>query len=121
PQCVCWAPDGQIFTVTASKRSVVNHIAKFSSLNAIYRHLLAYRSSLREVTVVDLNDWGTGDTPTEAVVVQVAPEPTLLCVGPGHAGVVMNIHTCVCSYSISRDAFELIHFKIFEIKMIYLE
>ncbi|KAA6396093.1 MAG: hypothetical protein EZS28_008381 [Streblomastix strix] len=78
-------------------------------------------SSLREVTVVGLNGWGKDNTPTEAVVVLVAPKLTLLCVGPGHVGVGMNNHACVCSYSIFSDAFELVHFKIFEIKKIYLE
>ncbi|KAA6366429.1 MAG: putative WD repeat protein, partial [Streblomastix strix] len=109
PQCVCWAPDGQIVTVTASEESIVNYIANFPTLNANYGHLLAYRSSLREVTVVDLNGWGTYDTPTKAAVVQIAPEPTLIYVGLGHVGVGMNNHAWVYSYSISSGASELVH------------
>ncbi|KAA6377983.1 MAG: putative Wdr19 protein [Streblomastix strix] len=109
PQSVCWAPDGQIVTVTASEGSVVNHIANFPTLNAIYRHLLAYRSSLREFTVVDLNGWRRRDTPTEAVDVQIAPEPTLIYAGLGHVGVGMNNHAWVYLYSISSGAFELVY------------
>lgn len=102
-------PDGQIVTVTTSEGSVVNYIANFPTLNANYGHLLAYRSSLREVRVVDLNGWGTGDTPTEAVVVKIALEPTYYCVWTEHMRERMNNHALVYSYSISSVAYELVH------------
>ncbi|KAH7831064.1 putative WD repeat-containing protein 19 [Monocercomonoides exilis] len=95
PTGVSWSPDGQIVAAAASEGSLLTFIANFPTLHATYSNLLAYRSSLREISVVDVAEWGSGTTPTDALVIPVEPEPTMLCVGPGHIAVAMNNHAWI--------------------------
>jgi WD repeat-containing protein 19 len=97
PQEVYWSQDAMIVTVTTSEGSVFNFMANFPPLNSHFGSVLAYRSSLREITVVNVSEW-KGDEPTQSLTVPVEPEPELLCVGPGHMAVGMNNHAWVYRY-----------------------
>ena len=57
---LAWSPDGQILTVATVHGNVYNFLAKMSVLNARYGTSVAYLSSLREVSIVDVTKKKTG-------------------------------------------------------------
>lgn len=80
-----WCPDGQILTVATSAGDVFNFLARMPRVHASYGPRVAYLSSLREVSVVDVSR--SGDKP---LTVPVDIEPTIVALGPSHIAVGMN-------------------------------
>eukprot|EP01038_Epipyxis_sp_PR26KG_P006561 gene6561-9018_t len=81
---VSWSPDGQILTVATTAGNVYNFLAKMSVLNATYKSNVAYLSSLREVSIVDV---GRRIKPID---VTVKLEPSLIALGASHIAAGMN-------------------------------
>lgn len=81
---LCWSPDGQILTVGTDAGNIYNFLAKMTVLNATYKTTVAYLSSLREVSIIDVV------RRTRPIDVMLKLEPALLAVGGRHVAAGMN-------------------------------
>jgi WD repeat-containing protein 19 len=88
-----WSPDGQILTVSSSVGSIHGYLAKMQIVHASYKSQVAYLSSLKEVSVVDVRG---GTTP---MVVPMSIEAKFIALGETHVGAVLNsrvvFHRCL--------------------------
>ena len=81
---LCWSPDGQILSIATSAGNVYNFLAKMNTLSTKYKTSIAYLSSLREVSVVDVGKR------SRVVDVTVKIEPQILALGAKHVAAGMN-------------------------------
>lgn len=81
---LCWSPDGQILTIGTSSGNVYNFLAKMSILHARFRTSIAYLSSLREVSIIDVTKR------SRPVDVALKLEPGLIAIGGKHIAAGMN-------------------------------
>jgi WD repeat-containing protein 19 len=79
-----WSPDGQILTISTAAGNVYNFLAKMSALYAQYKSTIAYLSSLREVSVVDVAGRG------KPVDITLRLEPSIIAIGEKHVAAGMN-------------------------------
>lgn len=82
---LAWCPDGQILTVATATGDVFNFLARMPIVHASCGPCVAYLSSLRQVSVVDVAR--PGEKPLN---VPVGIEPTIVGLGPAHVAVAMN-------------------------------
>ena len=109
PVGVGWSPDAQLVHAVSSEGSVLLFLASFPTLYASCGSLLAHRSSLREITVLDVREWQSSSAPTGSVVVPVAAEPELLAVSLHHVAVGLNSHAWIYRYADNGVQVELIY------------
>jgi WD repeat-containing protein 19 len=81
---LCWSPDGQILTIGTNAGNVYNFLAKMSVLNAKYKTNVAYLSSLREISIVDVS------RRSRPIDVSLKLEPGLISVGLNFVAAGMN-------------------------------
>lgn len=82
---LAWCPDGQILTAATGAGDVFNFLARMPTVHASFGPCVAFLSSLRQVSVVDVAR--SGDKPLN---VPVSIEPTIVGLGPAHVAVAMN-------------------------------
>lgn len=82
---LAWCPDGQILSVATTAGDVFNFLARMPTVHASCGTRVAYLSSLREVSVIDVSR--SGEKPLK---VPVDIEPTIVALGPLHVAVAMN-------------------------------
>merc|ERR1719456_1360487 len=74
-----WSKDGQLFTVGLDNGSIVTYLTKVGTLAAACHSRLAYLTSLRELTIVDVAH------ETSKVTITTDIEPSFVALGPVHA------------------------------------
>ena len=79
-----WSPDGQILSVGTLSGNVYNFLAKMAVLNARYQTSVAYLSSLREISVVDVIKRN------RPVDISLKLEPSFIALGGKHVAAGMN-------------------------------
>lgn len=88
-----WSPDGQILTVASTTGSVHGYLAKMQIIHASYKSQVAYLSSLKEVSVVDVRSGSS------ALIVPLSIEAKFIALGETHIGAVLNsrvvFHRCL--------------------------
>lgn len=88
-----WSPDGQILTVACTSGSIHGYLAKMQIVNASYKSQVAYLSSLKEVSVVDVRGG------TSPMIVPLSIEAKFIALGETHVGAVLNsrvvFHRCL--------------------------
>ncbi|CAM9486784.1 unnamed protein product, partial [Phaeothamnion confervicola] len=82
---VAWSPDGQILTIAARSGVVYNFLARMPAVHAGRGSRVAFMSSLREMTVLDVADAGI-----RPLTVKVDIEPRFLALGSRHVAACMN-------------------------------
>ena len=85
PRDIAWSPDGSILTVSTQSGTVYNFLAKMPTTTARCGPKVAFLSSLREVTVLDV---AKERPPTLTVAVEI--EPTFMAIGTEYLAVGMN-------------------------------
>ncbi|KAJ0402088.1 hypothetical protein ATCC90586_000273 [Pythium insidiosum] len=81
---MAYTADGQILTVATQGGSIQNFLARMPKVYDHYNNYVAYLSSLRELSVVDVLD---RDSPMH---IAVSIEPSFVSLGPRHVAVGMN-------------------------------
>lgn len=81
---VAWSPDGQILTVGTNNGNIYNFLAKMSALSAKYKTSVAYLSSLREASIVDV---GRRNRPID---ITLKLEPSMIALGSKYIAAGMN-------------------------------
>jgi len=88
-----WSPDGQILTVASTAGSVHGYLAKMQIVHSTYKTQVAYLSSLKEVSVVDVR----GGTSTTKVPLRL--EAKSIALGETHVAAIVNsrvgFHRCL--------------------------
>merc|ERR1719352_1370934 len=79
-----WSKDGQLFTVGLDNGSIVTYLTKVGTLAAACHSRLAYLTSLRELTIVDVAHESSKLTITTDI------EPSFVALGPDHCAAGMN-------------------------------
>ena len=95
PYMLDWTSDGQILSVATSNGNVFNYLMSMPLLCSGYLDKVAYLSSLREVTVVDIKN----KEPTQISRVPLAVEPSILSICPCQIAIAMNNSVWVYQYS----------------------
>jgi WD repeat-containing protein 19 len=81
---VAWSPDGQILTVGTNNGNIYNFLAKMSSISAKYKASVAYLSSLREASILDVS------RRSRPIDITFKLEPSMIALGVKHIAAAMN-------------------------------
>ena len=78
-ESIQWTDDGYIISVGSSTGVLYSYLACTPVVNAVYRSRIAYMSSLREISIVDVST----DLPAQRLEIDI--EPSFVGLGPNHA------------------------------------
>ena len=79
-----WSPDGQILTIATSSGNVYNFLAQMSVLSTRYKNTVAYLSSLREVSIIDISKRH------KPIDLTLRVEPSIIALGAKHVAAGTN-------------------------------
>ena len=79
-----WSHDGQILTISTSAGNIYNFLAKMSVLSTHYKTSIAYLSSLREVSIIDVSKRH------KPIDLWLKIEPSLIALGSRHLVAAIN-------------------------------